>query len=103
MTTSLEPVLTTSGLNTVALVLVQVRRLQRRADLVLRGIGDVGVGRGEAAGAVGDDADLEGADLVAVDAGRLLAARGRRGVHGQPCGERRERGGGCAGEQSGGG
>ena len=62
----------------VDLVLGQEVGFERGVDIGLGRIRDIGVGQRIGVGAVGDDRDLEGADLVAVPARRLLAG-GRRG------------------------
>ena len=78
ITTSLEPVFTTAVLNgRGGLLLVHVERSEARGELLLLGILHVGVGDGSGAGAVGDDGHLDAADLVAIEARRLLAGRGR--------------------------
>ena len=101
MTTSFDPVLTTTGLKTAGhlSVVVEERGLQRLVDVVLAGVADEIVRDRHVARAVGDDADFDGADLVAIDAGRLLADLRRGGAGRHVGGERREGGHGCTGER----
>ena len=58
----------------------QVRRFERGVDLVLLGVVHERVRQRERPRAVRHDGDLVDADLVAIESGRLLAARGRGGT-----------------------
>ena len=61
----------------------QIGRLERLLHLRDRSIGDVGFGQRERARAVGRNRHLVGSDLVAIDAGRLLAGRRRGSLGGR--------------------
>ena len=86
ITTSLPPVLITSGANWMRhLVLRHEVLFERRVDFVLLGVEHERIGQRERVDAVGDGIHLGVADLVAIEARRLLVGHRRGGLAG--CGK----------------
>src|SRR5262245_52643068 len=79
MTTSLEPVLTTTGVNGAVILSFSMYPASSAALIgIFRCIFHVVVGERHGARAVGDGGHFDGADLVTVPARRLLARWGER-------------------------
>ena len=80
ITTSLPPVLMTSGANWIAhLVLRHEGLLERGVDFFLLRVEDEGIRQREGVHAVGNHSDLDVANLVAIEARRLLVGDRRGG------------------------